>query len=148
MVDKGVLIGVLAHVTRVGACGHGIDEARKAQSIEDLIALLKTPKGVEHCMESRFPRKLMIETHLADLAAANVFFEGEYSVSNPRMVIAFGGVVNVEVSGFEVCEVYATGGAVVNVLAKDNAYVVVELHHGAACVIESIDRSTVKEYRR
>jgi len=139
---------VLDHVTRKGACGFGIDEASSAKSVQDLINLLLTPKGIEHCMEYRFPSIDVLLSNKEDLLSNNVFVEGKHSLSNPKLVIAFGGEIAIECDGYSVVEVYATNDAKIHVSAKDHSCVFVELHHNASLEFSQVDNGLVKEFRK
>ncbi|MBD1434858.1 hypothetical protein H8B06_18690 [Sphingobacterium sp. DN00404] len=139
---------IMSHVTRDGACGYGLEETKNANNAQDFINLLKTPKGVEHCMKFRFPEKSILEEYRNDLEANGVFVSGSHGVENPRLVIAFGGHVKIMVDGFNVCEIYATNDAIIEVTAKDNAFVSIELHHDAKLQKETHQHSKVKDFRK
>lgn len=139
---------VLNHVTRKGACGFGVNEASSAKSIQDLINLLLTPKGIEHCMEYRFPSFDVLLANKEDLLSNNVFVEGKYSISNPRLVIAFGGDISIHCDGYSAVEVYATNDAKIHVSAKDHSCVFVELHHNSSLEFSQSDNAIVKEFRK
>ena len=139
---------VLDHVTRKGACGFGIDEASSAKSVQDLINLLLTPKGIEHCMEYRFPSIDVLLSNKEDLLSNNVFVEGKHSLSNPRLVIAFGGEVTINCDGYSVVEVYSTNDAKIQISAKDNSLVFVEVHHSSSLEFNQVDNAIVKEFRK
>lgn len=139
---------VLDHVTRKGACGFGIEEANSAECIQDLINLLLTPKGIEHCMEFQFPAIEVLLENKEDLLFNNVIVEGKHSLSNPRLVIAFGGEIAIECNGHSVVEVYATNDAKIHISAKDNSRVFIELRHNASLEFNQVDNAIVKEFRK
>lgn len=140
---------VLKHITRAGACGYGIEDVKGAKSIQDLINLLLTPKGVEHCMEFQFPTIATLERYKDELLANNVFVTGEHSLINPKgFVVVFGGSVMIQVDSFNVVDVYATNDAKVIVNASGNAFVSIELFHDAISEVNSIDQSKVRVYER
>lgn len=144
----GVKQYVLEHVTRDGACGYGVEETNSARGIQDLIDLMKTPKGVEHCMKYRWPSLEVMSEYKIELQENGIYIDGSHHLANPRMVIAFGGDVNISVDNYNVCEIYATNGAEIKVTAKENAFVSVELHHGAKLYSEVWGNARVKEFRR
>lgn len=139
---------ILSHVTRDGACGFGVKETIDARNVQDFINLLKSPKGVEHCMQFRFPEKTVLEKYKSELEDNRVYVSGNHGIKNPRLVIAFGGKVNIIVDGYGVCEVYATNDATISVQARDNALVFVELHHDSKLTSEVFGKANVNEFRK
>lgn len=133
---------------KAGACSPGLREIQNAISVNDLIRLMKTGKGIEFIMNSDFLTKCIYNQYQTDLEKENIFISGDRSLANPRLVIALGGTFNIEVNGFQVCEIYAKGSAVINLVANDNAYVSVELHGNSVVNIEKYDQAKVKEYRK
>lgn len=131
-----------------GACSLGLQDIQKSKSINDLIRLLKTGKGVEFIMESNFLTESVYNQYRYELEKENIFLDGQHSLVNPRLVVMLGGEAIIKVNGFQVCEVYAKNSAVVNIVAHDNAYVSVELRQDAKVKIESYEQSKVKEYRK
>lgn len=131
-----------------GACSPGLRDIQKANNVNDLIRLLKTGKGIEFIMESNFLTESVYSQYRVELEKENIYFDGKHSLLNPRLVVVIGGQVDIEVNGFQVCEIYAKGSSVVNLLAHDNAYVSIELHQDSKLNSEKYKQSKVKEYRK
>ncbi|MBB2951961.1 hypothetical protein [Sphingobacterium sp. JUb56] len=133
---------------KAGACSPGLREIQNAISVNDLIRLMKTGKGIEFIMETNFLTKTVYNQYRSELEKENIFLDGPHKLVNPRLVIIMGDTIDIEISGFQVCEIYAKNSAVVNIVAHDNAYVSVELRQDAKVKIESYEQSKVKEYRK
>lgn len=131
-----------------GACSPGLRDIQKAKSIFDLIRLLKTGKGIEFIMDSNFLTESVYNQYRSELEKENIFLHGQHSLVNPRLVVMLGGEASIEVNGFQVCEIYCKGSAVINLNAHDNAYVSIELYQESKVSIESHGQSKVKEYRK
>ncbi len=139
---------VLKHMNRLYSCGFGIDEAKSAQSIDDLIAIMKTPKGVEHCMKFQFPNLNILLQYEHILMGNNVFVNGHHTIENPRLVLAFGGTVSILADKYSICEVYATNDAIVKLIAKDNAFVTVETYHDSTVIETQNDKSRIRIFKK
>lgn len=124
-------------------CGFGVDEAQNASSIQDLIDLLKSPKGIEFCMQKGYPKLKHLEAYEEVLLQNDVIISGKHNFSNPRLILVYGGDVTIEVDGFNISEVYATNDAKVKVVAKDNAYVAIESYNQSEVVIEQLGSAKV-----
>ncbi|WP_380866407.1 hypothetical protein [Sphingobacterium corticis] len=135
-------------MNRLYSCGFGIDEAKSAQSIDDLINIMKTPKGVEHCMKFQFPDMNILLQNERHLMENNVFVDGHHTIENPSLVLAFGGTVSILVDNYNVCEVYATNDAIVKLIAKDNAFVTVEVYHESTVVETQNDKSRIRIFKK
>lgn len=130
------------------ACGYGVAEADNATEVRQLIDLLLTPKGIEHCMAKAWPMVVDMKPYRKELLVKNVIIDGNHTLNNPRLVIAFGGTVTVSASGYSVCEIYATNDAVIHVEAVENAYVSVELHHSAKVFESAKEKAKVLKFKK
>lgn len=131
-----------------GACSPGLRDIQKASNVNDLIQLLKSSKGIEFIMESNFLTESVYNQYRVELEKENIYIDGKHSLINPRLVVVLGGIVDIEVNGFQVCEIYAKGSGVINIIAHDNAYVSVETRQDAVLNTEKYEQAKVKEYRK
>ncbi len=134
---------------KAGACkDRGLDVIANSKSVVDLIELMLSPQGIEFCMENRFPSMDILKQYRDELAAHAVYIEGTHTVTGSGQILVFGGQVDIDASGFDVVEVFATNDAFVNVVARDNAFVSVELHHSARMNFEKYGLAKVKEFKK
>ncbi|MGM1429576.1 hypothetical protein ACS126_09975 [Sphingobacterium lactis] len=139
--------GIYNAAYAAGACRvHGLDLIEKAQSIEDVIYLMKSPQGTEFCMKNSFPSKDMLLDHTADFVNKNVFVEGVHEVLNPDKVLVFGGYVTIRTNGYNACEVYATNDAVVSLIADEYSFTTIELHGNAKAIGGSNKNAIVRVF--
>jgi|GEM_PF-509617 len=142
MLDKTNKQEIYKAAWHAGACVEkGLDIIRKANSVEDLIALMKSPQGIEFCMENQFPPIPMLMEFEAQLLKENIIIDGYYELNNPEEVIVFGGEVIVNIDGFNICQVYATNNAKVVLRASQNAVAIMEAHAESKVFSGSIDKS-------
>lgn len=134
---------VIRQLTAKNMCGYGVEEAKEASSIQDLINLLLTPKGIEFCMENSFPKMKDLLPIKEELLKNKVIVEGVYTVTNPGVILIYGGEVVIHVNGYSVADIYATNDAKVKVVAKENAYVSIRLHGDSKVEIERYDMSSI-----
>ncbi len=128
MIDKKILEKIRAHVNRENACGYGAKEVSGSIDADGLIDLLLTPKGIEHCMKYRWPTMEMMLPYKKELEMRNVYINGLHELTNPRLVIAFGGQIHIRSNGFSVCEIYATNDALIKIDATEYSFNSVETH--------------------
>lgn len=133
---------------KAGACAPGLRDIQTSDNVNDLIRLLKTGKGIEFIMDSNFLTESVYNQYRSELEKQNIFFDGSHSLVNPCLVIALGGVMNIELNGFQVCEIYAKGDSIINLIACDNAFVSIESYGQAKVVINKSGNAKVKEYKK
>lgn len=134
---------------KAGACkDRGLDIIAASGSIHDLIELMRSPQGIEFCMENRFPSLEVLNQYRDKLAAHAVYIDGFHTAVGSSKILVFGGQVDIKAGSFDLVEVYATNDAFVNVVARDNAFVSVELHHGSRLVFERYGLAKVKEFKK
>lgn len=131
-----------------GACAPGLKSIQAAENVADLIKLLKTPKGIEFAMDSEFLPFEVLEEYRSDLEKECIFINGHHHVESSRLVMAFGGEIDIKVDGFQVCEIYAKGNSNINLVASDNAFVSIESYGQAKVVINKNGNAKVKEYKK
>lgn len=133
---------ILKAAQAAGACEEkGLDIIKKANSVEDLISLMKSPQGIEFCMENQFPPIPMLMEFEAQLLKENIIVEGYHELINPEEVIVFGGEVVVNIDGFNICQVYAANNAKVVLRASQNAVAILEAHGESKVFSGGIDKS-------
>lgn len=134
---------VINKLTAKNMCGYGVEQAQNADSAQDLINLMLSPKGIEFCMQKGFPQTKDLIEHKDILQDNNIIIEGEQTLINPRLVLVYGGEVTIHIDGYNVCEVYATNDAKVRVIAKENAYVSIEEYKDSIVNIERYDMAKI-----
>ncbi|PVH27011.1 hypothetical protein [Sphingobacterium corticibacter] len=135
---------VLRHMNRKGSCGYGIKEVQQAGSIKELIDLMLTPKGIEHCMEFQFPDIKLLLQHKDELKTHHVYVDGDHTLKNAQLVVVFGGNITLTIDDYNVSQVYATNDAKVKIIATGNAYVTAERHHNAEIAKVTNGNASVK----
>ncbi|MEN5087663.1 hypothetical protein ABE426_14445 [Sphingobacterium faecium] len=130
------------------ACDWALEELKRITTIGELIQLLKSPKGIEFCMENNFMSQELFDQYRIELEKEGVFFDGQHKLQNPRLVIAFGGQIDIDMDGFQVCELYGKNNANISVYARDNAYVSAEIHGEATLNSAVSDEAIIKKFKR
>ncbi|MEI5984441.1 MULTISPECIES: hypothetical protein [Sphingobacterium] len=130
---------------KAGACTEkGLKMISRANNVNDLIDLMKSPQGIEFCMKNQFPSLDLLNEYREQLESNNIYPKGtDKTIINPRFVIVFGGSITVQVDDFNVCEIYATNDSKVIVKASDNAYVSIELHHDSIAETTKSGKSNI-----
>lgn len=114
---------------KAGACReNGLSVIKQADSVHQLIDLLKSPQGREFCMKHSFPSVEILAEYKEELKDSGVYINGLHELTNPRLVIAFGGQIHIRSNGFSVCEIYATNDALIKIDATEYSFNSVETH--------------------
>ncbi len=127
-------------------CGWGLSKVATANGIQELVRLLKSPKGVEFAMDADFLTLEVLQKYRKELESEGIYFDGVHTVINPRFVLVLGGQVNVEVNGYDVSQIYAKRG-VVKLTALENAFVTVEIKEGQL-IKEVFGNAKVREFKK
>ncbi|MGJ1420439.1 hypothetical protein ACR79T_12500 [Sphingobacterium spiritivorum] len=130
------------------SCDFGVNGVKTANSVKDLISLLKSPQGIEFCMANSFPSLDILTAYESELLASGVFLRGKYSLENPNLVIAFGGTIGIHLDGYTVCQVYATNDAQINVFGNDSSIAMVEVHGDADVFVQQLDESSINVFQK
>ncbi len=127
-------------------CEWGLSKVATANGVQELVRLLKSPKGVEFAMDTDFLTLKVLEKYRDELRREGIYFDGVHSVVNPRFVLILGGQVNIEVNGYEVSQIYVKRG-VVKLTANENAFVTMEIKEGQL-IKEVFGNAKVREFRK
>ncbi len=133
-------------VSKRKACGWGLSKVATANGVQELICLLKSPKGVEFAMDADFLTIDILLKYRGELESEGIFFDGVHTIVNPRFVLVLGGQVNIEVNGYEVSQIYAKRG-VVKLTAIKNSFVTVDIKDGQL-IKEVFGNAKVREFKK
>ncbi|QQT43348.1 Uncharacterised protein [Sphingobacterium multivorum] len=103
-------------------CDWGLSQIKQSNEVSDLIGLLKSPKGLEFVMTNDFLPLELLKKYKKELESENIFFEGSYTLKNPRFALILDGKVSVEINNFEASKIYAKDG-ILMLRALDNCFV-------------------------
>ncbi len=142
MINKEIYNLVKSHK----GCSWGLAKVSTANTIHEMIRLLKSPKGVEFAMGEDFLPIRILEKYRKELEVENIFFDGNHKIVNPRFLLVLGGQVEVDVNGYEVSAIYAKYG-VIKLMAVENAFVTLEVKD-AQVIKETIGNAKVREFIR
>lgn len=125
-------------------CDWGLNQIKQSKEVMDLIRLLKSPKGLEFVMTNDFLPLELLKKYKKELEGENIFFEGSYTLKNPRFVLILDGKVSIEINSFEASKIYAKDGVLI-LTTLGNAFVsidskkcrVIKEIHDSSKVIES-----------
>lgn len=102
-------------------------------------------RGIDFCLSNNYPSNDFIRTHFKGIMEKHgVFLDDNIMVENKPKCVCLGATYGrVEVNGFEVCEVFAKHNSELNVIAKDNAFVVIDIFDDSVVSIHASDRAKV-----
>lgn len=102
-------------------------------------------RGIDFCLKNDYPANDFIKAHFGDIAPRmGVFVDCEINVENsPKCVCLVQTFGKVSTTGFNVCEIFAKHEAEINVVAADNAFVMVDVFDHSVVNIHAHDRAKV-----
>ncbi len=133
-------------VSKHKGCRWGLSKVATANGIQELVGLLKSPKGVEFAMDTDFLTLEVLNKYRRELESECIYFDSVHTLINPRFVLVLGGQVNIEVNGYEVSQIYAKRG-VVKLTAIENSFVTVEIKEGQL-IKEVFGNAKVREFKK
>lgn len=101
--------------------------------------------GIDFCLKNDYPGNDFIKAHFGDIAPLNgVFVDSHIDVENRPKCVCLGATFGkVKADGFNVCEIFAKHDVEINVIAADNAFVVVDVFDNAVVNVHAHDQAKV-----
>lgn len=102
-------------------------------------------RGIDFCLKNDYPANDFIKTHFGDIAPQlGVFVDCEISVENSPKYVCLGTTFGIiKTNAFSVAEIFAKHQSELNVLATDNAFVMIDIFDDAVVNIHAHDRAKV-----
>lgn len=102
-------------------------------------------RGIDFCLKNDYPGNNFIKAHFGDIAPLNgVFVDNCIDVENRPKCVCLGQTFGkVMTNGFNVCEIFVKHDAEINVVAADNAFVMVDVFDNAVVNIHAQDRAKI-----
>ena len=127
-----------------GICKPWHDELRNFGNDIDKILEMYL-KGIDFCLESDFPDKDFIAKHFkGKMETSGVFLDDAIDIWDAKKVVALGTTSgNVHTTRYGVSEVFVTHDADLDILPKENSFVVVDVWGNATVRVRSYHRARV-----
>lgn len=102
-------------------------------------------RGIDFCLANDFPKNDFIKAEFGDLAPLmGVFVDSEIIVENKPKCVCLGATFGkVSTDGFEVTEIFAKHTTEINVVARDDAFVMIDVFDNAVVNLHAHDRAKV-----
>lgn len=116
------------------------------KTLEDKEALIEMYiRGLDFCLEHNYPSNDFIRQHFKGIMEKHgVFLDDAIELQNPSRCIALGETNGkVEADEYAVVEVWAKHQAALNIIAKGNAFVMVDVYDDAVVNVCAYDRAKV-----
>lgn len=128
---------------KLGACQQGYRELLSATSKHDLCHFYI--KNLDFCLEHNFPSNEYIRKHFKGfMEEQGIYLDDIIELHNQRMCIALGNTNGRVIAGeYSVAEIYAKHQSELNVVAKGNAFVMVDVYDDAVVDVCVSDRAKV-----
>lgn len=126
-----------------GICKEWHNALKKQTDREAMVEMYL--RGIDFCLRNDYPANDFIQAHFGDIAPRmGVFVDSEIVVENRPKCVCLGATFGkVTTNGFNVCEVFAKHEAEINVIAADNAFVMLDVFDNAVVNIYAHDRAKV-----
>lgn len=128
---------------KLGACQQGYRELLSATSKHDLCH--SYIKNLDFCLEHNFPSNEYIRKHFKGIMEEQgVYLDDVIELNNRRICITLGKTNGrIIASEYSVSEIYAKHQSALNIVAKDNAFVMVDVYDDAVVNVYASDRAQV-----
>lgn len=102
-------------------------------------------KGIDFCLANNYPDNEFLRTHFkGKMEQYGVFLDDNINIENkPKCVCLGASHGRVVTNGFEVCEIFIKHDSELNVIAKDNAFVMIDVFDNAVVNVYASDRAKV-----
>lgn len=145
-----------------GICSEWYNFILRATSKERLLTLFV--KGLDFCLDNNFPSSELIKEFDGVRQSYGIFLDEEIAVKSLRSIVALGmSTGRVEIAKFGTAQVWVRDNAKLTVIAKENAFVCVDIadraeveiiasesarvsvfQHGGECVNQTSDNACIK----
>ena len=126
-----------------GICKEWYDELHHLTNKDAMIRMYL--KGIDFCLSNEYPDNDFIRKHFkGNMEKFGVFLDDAIEVSNKPKCVCLGGTSGrIEVDNFNVCEVFSKHESALNIIAKDNAFVMVDVFDNAVLNVYAHDNAKV-----
>lgn len=126
-----------------GICKPWYDELKSLQDKKAMIEMYL--KGIDFCLANNYPENDFIRKHFkGEMEQFGVFLDDRISIANPRKCVCLGNTSGrVEIDNFNVCEIFAKHSARLDIYAKDNAFVIIDVFDNSEVHIHASNRAKV-----
>ncbi len=126
-----------------GICESWHNHLKSLESKQEMVEMYV--KGIDFCLSNDYPSNDFIRTNFkGSMEDFGVFLDDNINITNFPRCVALGATHGrVEVSSYNVCEVFAKNKCNIEVIAKDNAFVEVDIFDNAILTISAQDRAKV-----
>lgn len=126
-----------------GICKPWYDELITLEDKEALVEMYI--KGLDFCLEHDYPSNDFIREHFKGIMEKQgVFLDDAIELKNPSKCIALGDTKgNVKADGYAVTELWVKHDSALNVVAKGNSFVMIDVYDSAVVNVYADDRAKV-----
>ena len=126
-----------------GICAPWHAQLLKLEDVDDMLEMYL--KGIDFCLVNDYPSNDFIRANFkGSMERKGIFLDDTINVTNMPKVVCLGTTTGrIESNGYEVCEVFAKHDAALNVVVKDNAFVMIDVFDDAVVNVHASDRAKV-----
>lgn len=126
-----------------GICTPWHNELLNLQNKEAMVEMYL--KGIDFCLANDYPQNDFIREHFKGvMEKQGVFLDDDIKVENMPKCVCLGKTCGrIEVKGYEVCEIFVKHNSKLNVVAKDNAFVMIDIYDDAVISVYASNRAKV-----
>lgn len=132
---------------RDGICKTGYDELKSLRDKRAIIEMYL--KNIDFCLAHDCPGNDFIRKHFkGEMEQFGIFLDDEICIENPRKCVCLGMTSGcISINGFGACEIFAKHHAKLDIYAKDNAFVIIDVFDKSEVRIHAGGRAKVSVNR-
>lgn len=120
---------------RKGICDEWHDQLLRAKTVEELVEMYL--KGIDFCLANDYPSNAFLKKHFRGRTEQfGIYLDEHISAQNKRKVVALGRCAGrIEVSGYEVSEIFLKHTSRITVVVADHTFVMIDLFDNAKLTV-------------
>ncbi len=129
---------------KFGLCDEWFNEWNETSSKQELID--KYIKGIDFALQHHYPSNQYIRDNfeLELLRKNNILVDDERSLLNPRVAVILGNTkAKIRVNDLSRSVIYIRDNSVVDIIAKNNSFIIVHLFDNASTIIKTEDTPNI-----
>lgn len=126
------------------ACKPGLKQILLSSNESELIELYK--KNIDFCLSENFPDLIYLEENVSDLLLIKhgIFLNDETLISDQEFIVILGTCfAGIEITGWNTSQIYIKHSCKADILAQDNAFVVIDCFDDSLIKIEATSNAKV-----
>lgn len=110
---------------KLKGCKKGINQLKNCKTVHEMFDCLYD--YIDYCIAKEFPsNETLLKYDKSTLHAAGIYIDERLTISSPRRLLLINSDAKVQVGGYDVCRIYATGSSKITVESGQRAVTMID----------------------